>query len=231
MCVCLGKSCDTLKIRVRIKKMVLTFVNKLHKKKVKKLTERSASQRCKLPTRLRRYCGWDAQEWPTMHKSAKSAISIMRAIKASFINITPTLFDKLSYAPFLKYSFQTQRLWLKKGVQRRSTKLVKGLQYIECGERALLLNLDSWSCGMDKGYTILVYKILHGFLEGVQWQNFFQMADTSRLWGHPLKLRKDRSRLELRKFTFRQRVVNVWNNLPADGFICEGVQKQARDPP
>ncbi len=28
-------------------------------------------------------------------KAAKSANSIMRAIKASFINITPTLFDKL----------------------------------------------------------------------------------------------------------------------------------------
>ncbi len=70
---------------------------------------------------------------------------------------------------------------------------------------------------MDKdGWMILVYKILHGFLEGVQWQDFFQMADTSRLRVHPLKLRKDRSRLDLRKFTFSQRVVNMWNDLPAE---------------
>ncbi len=33
---------------------------------------------------------------------------------------------------------------------------------------------------MDKGDMLLVYKIFHGFLEGVQWQNFFQMADTSK---------------------------------------------------
>ncbi len=39
------------------------------------------------------------------------------------------------------------------------------------------------------------------------------MADTSRLRGHSLKLRKDRSRLDLRKFTFSQRVVNMWNDL------------------
>ncbi len=82
--------------------------------------------------------------------------------------------------------------------QRRSTKLVKGLQDIEYEERAQLLNLDSLSCRMDKEDMILVYKILHGLLEGVQWQDFFQMADTSRLRGHPLKLRKDRSRLDLR---------------------------------
>ncbi len=63
---------------------------------------------------------------------------------------------------------------------------------------------------------ILAYKILHGSLEGVQWQDFFQMADTSRLRGHPLKLRKDRPRLDLRKFTLSQRVVNMWNDMPAE---------------
>ncbi len=71
------------------------------------------------------------------------------------------------------------------------TKLVKGLQDMEYEERAQVLNLDSLSCRMDKGDMIVVNKILHGFLEGVQWQDFFQMADTSRLRGHPLKLRKD----------------------------------------
>ncbi len=71
---------------------------------------------------------------------------------------------------------------------------------------------------------ILVYKILHGFLEGVLWQNFFQMANTSSLRGHPLKLQKDRSRLDLRKFTFSQRVVNMWNDLPAEGVTASSVK-------
>ncbi len=51
-------------------------------------------------------------------------------------------------------------------------------------------------------------------LERVQQRNFFQMADTSRLRGHPL--RKVRSRLDLRKFTFSQWVVTMWNDLSAD---------------
>ncbi len=31
-----------------------------------------------------------------------------------------------------------------------------------------------------------------------------------------MKLRKERPRLDLHKFTFSQRVVNMWNDLPAD---------------
>ncbi len=69
---------------------------------------------------------------------------------------------------------------------------------------------------MNKGDMTMVYKILHGSLEGIQWRDFFQMADTSRLRGHSLKLKQERSRLDLRKFTFSHRVVNMWNDLPTD---------------
>ncbi len=47
---------------------------------------------------------------------------------------------------------------------------------------------------------IFVIKILRGVLECVHLRDFFQMADTSRLQGHSLELRKDRRRLDLRKF-------------------------------
>ncbi len=142
-------------------------------------------------------------------------------------------FDKLYgtlIRPHLKYSFQAWWSWLRKiiklleDVQRRSTKLVNGLQGIEYKERAQLLNLDSLSCRMDMADLILVYKILLGFLEGVQWQNFCLMADTSRLRGHPLKLRKDRSRLDLRKFTFSHRIVNIWNDLPTEVVTASSVK-------
>ncbi len=77
---------------------------------------------------------------------------------------------------------------------------------------------------MDKRDMNLVYKIRHGFLDGVQWRDFFQMADTSRLRGHLLKLRKDRSRLDLRKLTFSQREVNMRNDLPADIVAASSVK-------
>ncbi len=58
-------------------------------------------------------------------------------------------------------------------IQRGSDKKCEGLSSIEYEERAQLLNLDSLSCGMDNEDMILVYKILHGFLGGVQWRYFF----------------------------------------------------------
>ncbi len=71
---------------------------------------------------------------------------------------------------------------------------------------------------MNKGDNILVDKILHGFLEGFEWMDFLQMADSSRLQGHQLNLGKGRSRLDLRKLTLSQKMesVNMLNDLPAD---------------
>ncbi len=80
------------------------------------------------------------------------ANSIMRTIKASFIDITPALFHKLYRAfilPHLEYSFQAWRPWLKKDielledVQRRSNKLVKCLKDSEYEERVLALHISA----------------------------------------------------------------------------------------
>ncbi len=100
--------------------------------------------------------------------------------------------------------------WLKKDfkiledVQRRSTKLVRGLKDSEYEERVQLLNLDSLYCRMNMVDIMFVYKILHGSLEGILWRDFFQMAETYILRGHSLKLKKERPRLDLHKFTFSQ---------------------------
>ncbi len=64
-------------------------------------------------------------------KAAKNANSIMRSIKASFIDVTPALIHKLYGAvirPHLEYAFQVWLPWLKKDIklledaQRRFTK-------------------------------------------------------------------------------------------------------------
>ncbi len=85
--------------------------------------------------------------------------------------------------------------------------------------RAVVI-VDALSCRMNKGDMILVYKIFHGSLEGVQRRDIFLMVDTFRLRRYSLKLKKERPRLDQRKFTFSQRVVNMWNDLPADIVIA-----------
>ena len=45
---------------------------------------------------------------------------------------------------------------------------------------------------------------------------FFRIKNDSRTRGHSLDLVKCHSRLDIRKYTFCQRVVNDWNKLPEE---------------
>ncbi len=67
---------------------------------------------------------------------------------------------------------------------------------------------------------ILAYKILHGFMESIQWCGLLQMANTCRLRGHSLKLKNQPTRLHLRKFAISQRVVYMCDDLPAQVVVA-----------
>ena len=60
-----------------------------------------------------------------------------------------------------------------------------------------------------RGDQIEVFKIMHGDM-------FFRIKNDSRTRGHSLALVKCHSRLDIRKYTFSQRVVNDWNKLPEE---------------
>ena len=56
---------------------------------------------------------------------------------------------------------------------------------------------------------------MHGY-EGLNKDMFFRIKNDSITRGHSLALVKSHSRLDIRKYTFSQRVVNDWNNLPEE---------------
>ena len=59
-----------------------------------------------------------------------------------------------------------------------------------------------------------VYRIIAG-KERIKKTQFFQPAKSDYgLKGHSLKISKEQSRLDIRKYSFSQRVVNSWNRLP-----------------
>ena len=64
---------------------------------------------------------------------------------------------------------------------------------------------------------ITVFRIVHG-LQGVPFENLFQFHNTITR-GNGYKLYKHFCHLNLRKFTFSQRVIEDWNKLPT--FIIE----------
>ena len=65
------------------------------------------------------------------------------------------------------------------------------------------------------------FKIFKGF-EDVSYNTYFALSQ-SGLRGHSFKLYKPYFRLDIRKFSFSVRVINIWNALPYSVLQCNTV--------
>ena len=66
------------------------------------------------------------------------------------------------------------------------------------------------------GDQIEVFRILNGY-ENIDSNIFFSKLRKSKIIrGHNYILVKKQSRLDVRKYSFSQRTINVWNNLSTD---------------
>ena len=63
-----------------------------------------------------------------------------------------------------------------------------------------------------EGDQIEVFKILNGY-ENIDSNLFFEIKESKITRGHNFTLVKKQSRLDVRKFSFSQRTINVWNKL------------------
>ena len=66
-----------------------------------------------------------------------------------------------------------------------------------------------------KGGQIEVFKILNGY-ENIDSNIVFEIKQSEITRGHNFKLVKKQSRLDVRKFSFSQRTINVWNKLSTE---------------
>ena len=107
-----------------------------------------------------------------------------------------------------------QRLQKIEQVQRRATKIIVGLKDLRYEDRLEECNLLSLQDRRKRGDLIETFKIVR-WIEGINESTFWQPASSIySKKGHNHKFRKDRSRVEIRKKFFSQRVVNSWNSLP-----------------
>ena len=60
-----------------------------------------------------------------------------------------------------------------------------------------------------------VFKILNGY-ENIDSNIFLEIKESKITRGHNYTLVKKQSRLDVRKYSFSQRTINVWNNLSTD---------------
>ena len=101
-------------------------------------------------------------------------------------------------------------------IQRRATKLIPGLRDLTYEERLKECRLTTLETRRRlRGDQIEVFKILNGY-ENIDSNIFFEIKESKITRWHNNKLVKKQSRLDVRKYSFSQRTINVWNNLSTD---------------
>ena len=123
--------------------------------------------------------------------------------------------------PHLEYCIQAWRPYRKKDIdkleriQRRATKMIPELRDLSYESRLLQCGLTTLETRRLRGDQIEVFKIVNGY-EDVNRNMFFKLKEGSRTRGHKAALVKEQCRLDMRKYSFSQRVINEWNKLPND---------------
>jgi len=143
-------------------------------------------------------------------------------IKRNFIHMEAKTFILLYKALVRPHVEYANSVWnpYKKGdieeiekVQKRATKLIKGLKKLSYEERLRKLRLPTLKYRRIRGDMIEVYKVISGkYDSSVSMQIPTNVESLTR--GNKYKLIKDSFRLDIRKYSFSARIVNIWNSLP-----------------
>ena len=123
--------------------------------------------------------------------------------------------------PHLEYCIQVWRSYRKKDIddleriKRRATKMIPELRDLSYESRLLQCGLTILETSRLRGDQIEVFKIVNGY-ENFDRNMFFKLKEGSRTSGHKAALVKEQCKLDMRKYSFSQRVINEWNKLPND---------------
>jgi hypothetical protein len=100
--------------------------------------------------------------------------------------------------------------------------MIEGFRNLSYEKRLEETGLTTLSKRRLRADLIETFKIMKG-IDKVDYNKFFKLSENNKVRGHSLKLIKNRSRLNLRKNFFSQRVINDWNKLPEEVISAQSV--------
>ena len=99
-------------------------------------------------------------------------------------------------------------------VQRKFTMRLTGLWNVPYAERLERTGLERLDVPRVRADLLLAYKIIFG-LANVDSEQFFHLSHNVETRGHDYKLYIPPVHTDCRKYFFANRIINVWNDLPA----------------
>ena len=106
-------------------------------------------------------------------------------------------------------------------VQRRATRMINGLKHLTYEERLKKCNLTSLENRRRRYDLIETYKIMTNIYK-IDREKLFEIKETQTR-GHDLKIYKQHTRLNVRKYFFTERIINDWNKLPTEAIKAKNI--------
>jgi hypothetical protein len=143
--------------------------------------------------------------------------------KESFLMIYKSMVrSHLEYANSVWNPHRVGLMYDLEKVQKRATKLPVACRNKSYEERLRLLNLPTLVYRRNRGDMIEVYKIMSNKYDP-EVSLHLERDEGGRTRGNSRKLKILRSRLDIRKYSFSVRIVNLWNSLSDEVVTAESV--------
>ena len=126
------------------------------------------------------------------------------------------------WQPYLKRQSK-----LIESVQRRATKLIPEIKHLTYEKRLSYLELPTLKYRRLRGDMILTYNIFESGDQEIIKKLLHPRTciECAQTRGNGRKLMKEHCRLNVRRYSYSQRIVNIWNSLPRNIVYAENTNR------